>query len=153
MNNSTHIELDDDVREHLGNEVGQTPKKEKHPATQSEPVKALYKISNALRYCEPAEFESDEAAWEGLRGIFNHTNEDGTVSGRFMWLWKEKEVEVTINNEEEFIREYNEAYGPCPYGYGPDNAELMKAGEVHKTKVWIPILQGLTNHPYNIKTK
>lgn len=32
---------------------------------------ARYKLSNALRYCDPKEFKSDKAAWNKLKKAFS----------------------------------------------------------------------------------
>lgn len=114
---------------------------------------ARYKLSNALRYCEPKEFKTDKAAWNNLRKQFIFKEKDGSVSGCFICLRKEIEVEVPINNEEEYVKMYNAKYGPRPYGYGPDDAELMKVGEPNIHKIWIPILEGITTHPYSVAKK
>jgi len=48
---------------------------------------------------------------------------------------------------------HNKKYGPRPYGYGPDNAKLLKVGELSKSTVWIPVLEGITTHPYKVNKK
>ena len=114
---------------------------------------ARYKLSNALRYCDPKEFRTDKAAWNNLRKQFIFKQKDGSVSGCFIRLWKEIEVEVPINNEEEYVKEHNSIYGPRPYGYGQDDAELLKVGEPNIHTVWIPVLEGITTHPYDVTKK
>lgn len=104
---------------------------------------ARYKLSNALRSTEPQEFENDETAWNTLRSIFQN--------GHFIWLWKEVEIEVPINNEEHFVEAHNSKYGPRPIGYGPENAKLMKVGEKNMETLWVPILLGITTDEYNVK--
>lgn len=101
-----------------------------------------YKISNALYSCVPQEFASDEEAWNTLRLKFHPS---------FQWLWKEVEMEVPINNEENYVKEYNAKYGPKPIGFGPTNAELMEVGKSNIEKVWVPVLRGITTDPYNVK--
>lgn len=103
---------------------------------------ARYKLANALWSTEPEEHDTDEAAWNSLRKIFN--------SSRFTWMWKEVEVEVPINNEENYVKLYNEKYGPKPIGYGPDDARLMKVGEKNIETVWIPVLAGITTDEYKV---
>ena len=60
-------------------------------------------------------------------------SEDG--NGFFMTMYKEIEVEVTVNNEEEYVKSYNSLYGPRPYGYGPEWAKLMTVGVFSKTSL------------------
>lgn len=103
---------------------------------------ARYKIENMLWSCEPQEFASDEEAWNTLRQKFHSS---------FQWMWKEVEMEVTINNEEEYVKAYNSKYGSKPIGYGPDDAELMEVGKPNIEKVWVPVLRGITTDPYNVK--
>jgi hypothetical protein len=114
---------------------------------------ARYKLSNALRHCDPQEFKSDKAAWNSLRKHFLFKEDDGTVSGCYIWMWKEIEIDVPINNEEEYVKMHNAKYGPRPYGYGPDNAKLLKVGELSKSTVWIPVLEAITTHPYKVNKK
>ena len=114
---------------------------------------ARYKLSNALRYCDPQEFKSDKAAWNSLRKHFLFKEDDGTVSGCYIWMWKEIEFNVPINNEEEYVKMHNAKYGPRPYGYGPDNAKLLKVGDPNIHSAWIPVLEGVTTHPYNVTKK
>ena len=111
---------------------------------------ARYKLSNALRSSEPKEFKSEKSAWNTLRKQFLFKEDYGTVSGCYIWMWKEIEIEVPINNEEEYVNMHNAKYGPRPYGHGPDNAKLLKVGEPNKHSVWIPVLEGVTTHPYNV---
>lgn len=101
---------------------------------------ARYKLSNALRSTEVQEFDNDESAWNTLRRIFDN--------GHFMWLWKEVEVEVPINNEVHFIKSYNSKYGPRPIGYGSKDAKLMRVGEPNIETMWVPILLGITSDEY-----
>lgn len=103
---------------------------------------ARYKLSNALWNTEPEEHDTDEAAWNSLRKIFK--------SSRFTWMWKEVEMEVPINNEENYVKLYNEKYGPRPIGYGPDNAKLLKVGGKNTEPVWIPVLAGITTDEYKV---
>ena len=65
-------------------------------------------------------------------------------------MWKEVEVEVPINNEENYVKLYNEKYGPKPIGYGPDDAKLMKVGDKNIETVWIPVLAGVTTDEYKV---
>ena len=107
---------------------------------------ARYKLENALRATKPKEYKSDGAAWNGLRKIWA----DKDV---FICLWKEVEIEVPINNEEKYVKEHNSFYGPPPFGYGDENAKLMVVGEKNVSKIWIPVLEGITSHPYNVTKK
>lgn len=109
---------------------------------------ARYKLENALRGTEPQEFESDKEAWNTLRETWKR---DGNIVGVFIWLWKEIKIIVPINDEENFVNEYNAKYGPKPIGYGGEDAELMKVGEPNVTNIWVPVLQGLTSDPYKVK--
>lgn len=102
---------------------------------------ANYKISNALYSCDPQEFSSDEEAWNTLRTRFHDS---------FQWLWKEVEIEIPINNEEVYVDAWNHKYGPKPIGYGTDDAELMEVGKPNIETTWIPVLRGITSHPYNV---
>ena len=106
---------------------------------------ARYKLENALRYTSPGEYESDKTAWEELRKRFR--------KGVFITLYKEIEVEVPINNEEDYVKERNSIYGPRPYGYGGEDAKLMEVGEPNIYNIWIPVLMGITSHPYNVVKK
>lgn len=110
---------------------------------------ALYKIENLFRKTEEKEFKTDKSAWNTLRKKM--ISEDG--NGFFMTMYKEIEVEVPVNNEEEYVEEHNSFYGPRPYGYGPEWAKLMVVGEPNMTKIWIPVLEGITSHPYNVTKK
>jgi hypothetical protein len=104
---------------------------------------ARYKLSNALRGTDAQEFENDEIAWNTLRKTFSH--------GHFIWMWKEVAVEVPINNEESYVKEYNSKYGPAPIGYGGKDAKLMKVGEKNMENMWVPVLCGITSDHYNVK--
>lgn len=101
-----------------------------------------YKLSNALRSTEPQEFENDAIAWNTLRKTWER--------GHFIWLWKEVDVEVPINNEVSFVKEYNAKYGPKPIGYGGEDAKLMQVGEKNIETMWVPILLGITSDEYNV---
>lgn len=109
---------------------------------------ALYKLKNLLRATEPKEFDSDKQAWNSLRKTWK--KEDGTISGVFITLWKEVKIVVPLNDEENYVEEHNSLYGPRPYGYGPDDAKLMKVGEPNIISIWIPVLQGITDREYKI---
>ena len=103
---------------------------------------ARYKLSNALRSTDAQEFDNDAIAWNTLRKTFER--------GHFIWMWKEIEIEVPVNNEESYVKEYNSKYGPKPIGYGPEWAKIMKVGEKNIEPVWIPVLVGITTDEYNI---
>jgi len=45
---------------------------------------------------------------------------------------------------------YNAKYGPRPIGYGSDNAILLEIGKPLISDVWMPVLDGITSHAYNI---
>ena len=111
---------------------------------------ARYKLSNALRHCDPEEFKTDKAAWNKLRKYFLFKEDDGTVSGCYIWMWKEYETIIDINNEEKYVEMHNKKYGHRPYGYGPDNAKLMVVGEPCVETYWKPVLVGVTSDPYNV---
>ena len=110
---------------------------------------ARYKLENVLRGTEAKEFDSDKQAWNTLRKTWKH--KDGSIAEVFIWMWKEIELVVPINNEESYVEEYNHNYGPRPIGYGSESAKLMEVGKTNVEKVWIPVLRGLTSHPYKIK--
>jgi len=112
---------------------------------------ARYKLENALRGTEAKEFDSDEQAWNTLRQTWK--NEDGSIRGVFIWMWKQIELEVPVNNEESYVEKYNHNYGPRPIGYGSENAKLMKVGQPNVEKVWIPVLRGITSDPYSVSKK
>ena len=63
---------------------------------------------------------------------------------------KETEIEVSVNNEASYVQEYNSKYGPRPYGYGPDDAKLMKVGEKNIHTIFVPVLEGITDDKYNV---
>lgn len=100
-----------------------------------------YYISTGLWTTDIKEFPDDKTAWEELRKLLPH---------KFATLLKEKEIEVPVNNEESYVQEYNSKYGPRPYGYGPDNAKLMKVGEKNIHTTYIPVLEGITDDEFNI---
>lgn len=114
---------------------------------------ARYKMANALRHCDPEEFKTDKAAWNKLRKYFLFKEADGSVTGCYIWLWKEIEIEIPINNEEVYVEMHNKTYGPHPIGYGPDNAPLLEVGKPNIQTHWIPILEGVTTHPYKVTKK
>lgn len=91
--------------------------------------------------CDPQEFASDEEAWNTLRTRFHDS---------FQWLWKEVEIEVPVNNEKEYIEAWNHKYGPEPIGHGLEDAELMEVGKPNIETMWVPILRGITSHPYSV---
>lgn len=110
---------------------------------------ALYKLENFLRRTEPKEFKSDKQAWNSLRKTWK--NEDGTIADVFICLYKEVKIVVPLNAEEHYVEEHNSFYGPRPYGYGTDDAELLEVGKPHIMNVWIPVLSGITSDEYNVK--
>lgn len=104
-----------------------------------------YKLSNILvEVNEKPEFETDREAWEYLRII---------IPNRYATLYKEIELEVPNNNEEEYVPMWNAKYGPKPIGYGSEDTKLKEIGVPSICKIWIPVLKGITNHEYNINTK
>lgn len=110
---------------------------------------ARYKLQNALRGTDPKEFESDKQAWNTLRKTWK--NDDGSIAGVFIWLWKEIQIVIPVNNEENYVEEYNSFYGPRPVGYGSADAQLMKVGEPSVETLWVPVLKGITSDPYKVK--
>ena len=110
---------------------------------------ARYKLENALRGTEPKEFESDKQAWNSLRKTWK--KEDGSIADVFITLWKEIKIVIPINDEEHYVEEYNSFYGPRPYGYGPDDAELMEIGKPKIYEIWYPVLSGITSDEYKVK--
>lgn len=102
-----------------------------------------YYISTGLCTTDIKEFSDDRTAWEELRKLLPH---------KFATLLKEKEVEVSINNEASYVEKYNSKYGPRPYGYGPDDAKLMKVGEKNIHIIFIPVLEGITDDEFNIES-
>ena len=100
-----------------------------------------YYISTGLCATDIKEFPDDRTAWEELRKLLPH---------KFSTLMKETEIEVPVNNEESYVEAYNSKYGPRPYGYGPDDAKLMKVGEKNIHTTYIPVLEGITDDEFNI---
>lgn len=100
-----------------------------------------YYISTCLWQTDIFEFPNDKAAWEELRKLLPH---------KFGTLMKEIEIEVPVNNEASYVKAYNSKYGPRPYGYGPDDAKLMKVGEKNIHTIFIPVLEGITDDKYNV---
>ncbi len=114
---------------------------------------ARYKLSSAMRESYPIEAKTAKSAWNKLRKDYIWKEADGSVSGCYIWMWKEEETVVDINNEEVYVEMHNKKYGPRPIGYGGPDAELLKVGEPHKITYWKPVLEGCTNHPYNVIKK
>lgn len=110
---------------------------------------ARYKLENTLRSTEPQEFDSDREAWNTLRKTWK--KKDGSIASVFIWLWKEIQIVIPVNNEENYVKEYNSFYGPRPIGYGDKGAKLMKVGEPNVDTLWVPVLRGLTSDEYNVK--
>jgi hypothetical protein len=103
---------------------------------------AKYKLSTGLRtVTEEPEFETDAEAWEYLRTKIPDT---------YATLYRQTEVQVPHNNEEEYVPTWNAKYGPKPLGYGSDSTIPKKIGVSPTYKVWIPILEGITSHEYKI---
>ena len=109
-----------------------------------------YKLSSAMRESYPIEAKTDRGAWNKLRKNYLWKEKDGTISGCYIWMWKEMETTIDINNEEVYVEMHNKKYGPSPIGYGGPNAELLEVGKPHKITYWMPVLEGCTNHPYNV---
>ena len=110
---------------------------------------ALYKLENSLRETEVKEFDSDKEAWNSLRKTWK--KENGTISGVFITLWKEIKIVVPLNDEEHYVENHNSIYGPRPYGYGSDDAKLMKVGEPNIQTIWVPVLEGITSDEYKVE--
>jgi len=103
---------------------------------------AKYKLSTGLATVrENPEFETDKEAWEYLRLI---------LPNKYATLYKEIEVEIAHNNEVEYVPIWNSKYGPKPLGYGMDSTIPKQIGVSAKAKVWIPIIEGITDHEYKI---
>lgn len=100
-----------------------------------------YYISTGLWTTDIKEFADDRTAWEELRKLLPH---------KFATLLKEKEIEVPVNNEASYVEAYNSKYGPRPYGYGEDDAKLMKVGEKNIHTIFVPVLEGITDDKYNV---
>ena len=104
---------------------------------------AKYKLSTGLRtVIEQPEFDTDKEAWEYLRLI---------IEDAYATMYKEIEVDVVNNNEDVYVPTWNAKYGPKPLGYGPDSTIPKQIGVTQKHKVWVPILNGITSHEYNVK--
>lgn len=114
---------------------------------------ARYKLQNIMRHTDAKEFKTDKSAWNTLRKQCLFKEEDGTYSGCFIWMWKEVEVEIDVNNEESYVEKYNRNYGPRPYGYGVEGSKLLVVGEPRIETVWVPVLAGITSDPYNVTKK
>lgn len=104
---------------------------------------AKYKLSTGLSTVkEQPEFDTDQKAWDYLRVV---------LPGRYATLYREVIVDVINNNEYEYVPSWNSKYGPAPIGSGVDSAVLKVIGVPSKDAVWIPVLEGITDHPYNVK--
>lgn len=110
---------------------------------------ARYKLENALRGTEPQEFDSDKEAWNTLRKTWR--KKDDSIERVFIWLWKEIQIVIPINNEENYVEEYNSFYESRPIGYGGEDTKLMKVGEPSIETLWIPVLKGITSDTYKVK--
>jgi len=102
---------------------------------------SVYKLSTGLWTTKLYDFNSDKDAWEELR---TH------LPNKFATLYKEVEVAVTNNNEEEYVPTYNSKYGPKPIGYGGEDAELKEIGTPSTHSIWMPVLEGITSHGYKV---
>jgi hypothetical protein len=104
---------------------------------------ARYKLSTGLwTVKEEPEFSNNRDAWEYLRAM---------LPNKYATLYKEIEVEVPHNNEEEYVPLWNSKYGPRPLGYGSDSTIPKEIGVPAKSTVWLPVLEGVTNHEYKNK--
>lgn len=104
---------------------------------------ARYRLSTGLvEVNEKPECETDKEAWEHLRVVIPH---------KYATLYKEVEFKVPHNNEENYVPTYNAKYGPPPIGYGGEHATLKEIGVPAIDKVWIPVLEGITDDEYNVK--
>jgi hypothetical protein len=103
-----------------------------------------YKLSTGLwNVTETPEFSTDKEAWEYLRAM---------LPNKYATLYKEHVVEVPHNNEDEYVPLWNSKYGPRPIGYGiKDSTKLKEIGMPATGTVWIPVLEGVTSHAYNVK--
>ena len=104
---------------------------------------AKYKLSTGLATLrEQPDFDTDREAWEYLRAV---------LPGKYACLYKEVTFPVALNNEEEYVPIYNKKYAPKPIGYGPDWAQTLEVGKPVMRTEWIPVLEGITDHEYNVK--
>jgi len=106
-----------------------------------------YRMSSGLRAVkEEPFFETDKEAWDYLRKILNGPSNDKNI---FVTLFKEQKTEVPFNNAPLYISEYNSTYGPKPIGMGGETSVLLDINAPNIHSIWIPILEGLTQHEYN----
>jgi hypothetical protein len=104
---------------------------------------AKYRLSTGLsKVREEPEFDTDKEAWDYLRAF---------MPGKFACLYKEVDFSVALNNETKYVDTYNKKYAPSPIGHGPSWAETLEVGKPVMRTVWIPVLEGVTDHEYNVK--
>ena len=105
-------------------------------------MQARYKLSTGLwTVKETPFFENDKEAWNTLRLL---------LPNKYAALYKEVEVEVPHNNEENYVECWNSKYGPPPKGQGSPSTEPKQIGVKTKSKVWIPVLEGVTQDEYKV---
>lgn len=103
---------------------------------------AKYKLTTGLATVnENPDFATDQEAWEYLRQI---------LPDRYATLYRETEIEVSHNDEEQYVPKWNAKYGPRPLGCGRDSTVPKEIGVKPVYKVWIPVLEGITNHSYKV---
>lgn len=103
---------------------------------------ARYKLSTGLcTVKEEPNFDTDREAWEYLRQI---------LPGKYATLYREYDIEVAHNDEENYVQKWNAKYGPRPLGYGRDSTIPKEVGVNPTYNVWIPILEGITDHSYKV---
>lgn len=105
---------------------------------------AEYMIKTGLWETPVKEYDNDRDAWNNLRSY---------VPNKFGCLYKWIRVEITVNNEEEYVRCHNAKYGPPPVGHGPADAEMMVVGKKNYSGTWMPVLKGITSDEYNVTEK
>jgi hypothetical protein len=91
-----------------------------------------YKISSGLFTSKEFPFfETDKEAWEEMRKI---------LPGKYVVLYREETVEVSINNREEYLRKHNEKY----------TSQIIDPNKPRLFKHWVPVIEGLSNDPFSI---
>lgn len=104
---------------------------------------ARYKLSTGLwTVNETPECSSDKEAWERLRI---------QLPGKYAVLYKEEEIKIPNNNEDSYVPKWNSKYGPPPIGYGSERTKLKEIGSPSIERVWMPVLEGITDDEYNVK--
>ena len=94
-----------------------------------------YYLDTGLRETkERPYFSSDKDAWENLRPI---------IPNAYATLYRADLVEVKINNKEAYIESHNAKY----------TSQKIDSNQPNLYTVWVPVMQGITSHEYNVQGK